>query len=106
MSIMVSTSAPSTAAAPFAKPSDTRFDVCIRGAGIVGRSLALLLAAQRLRVALVHQPAGQTAGHSDVRAYALNQPARTLLEGVRCWPEAAQATPVLRMEVHGRRVPV
>ena len=32
---MASTSASS------AHPSDTRFDVCIRGAGIVGRSLAL-----------------------------------------------------------------
>ena len=29
------------------------FDVCIRGAGIVGRTLALLLARERLRVALV-----------------------------------------------------
>src|SRR5260370_16552482 len=29
------------------------FDVCIRGAGIAGRTLALLLARERLRVALV-----------------------------------------------------
>ena len=28
-------------------------DICIRGAGIVGRALALLLARERLRVALV-----------------------------------------------------
>ncbi|NQW80143.1 MAG: ubiquinone biosynthesis protein UbiH, partial [Polaromonas sp.] len=32
------------------------FDVCIRGDGIVGRTLALLLARERLRVALVAQP--------------------------------------------------
>ena len=29
------------------------FDICIRGAGVVGRTLALLLARERLRVALV-----------------------------------------------------
>ena len=75
------------------------YDIGIRGAGIVGRTLALHLAAKRLRVALYAAPS--TPAESDVRAYALNQPARALLEGVRCWPEAAQATPVLRMEVHG-----
>ena len=30
-------------------------DVCIRGAGIVGRTLALLLARERLRVGLVDE---------------------------------------------------
>ena len=29
------------------------FDICIRGAGVVGRTLALLLARERLNVALV-----------------------------------------------------
>jgi len=77
----------------------SHYDIGIRGAGIVGRTLALHLAAKRLRVALYAAPS--TPAESDVRAYALNQPARALLEGVRCWPEAAQATPVLRMEVHG-----
>jgi 2-polyprenyl-6-methoxyphenol hydroxylase-like FAD-dependent oxidoreductase len=75
------------------------YDIGIRGAGIVGRTLALHLAAKRLRVALYAAPSSPA--ESDVRAYALNQPARALLEGVRCWPDAAQATPVLRMEVHG-----
>jgi len=75
------------------------YDIGIRGAGVVGRTLALHLAAKRLRVALYAAPS--TPAESDVRAYALNQPARALLEGVRCWPDAAQATPVLRMEVHG-----
>jgi len=78
------------------------FDVCIRGAGIVGRSLALQLAAKRLRVALADPQAGDPAsGHSDVRAYALNAASRELLEGLRCWPDALHATPVLSMQVFG-----
>jgi 2-polyprenyl-6-methoxyphenol hydroxylase-like FAD-dependent oxidoreductase len=77
------------------------YDVCIRGAGIVGRSLALHLAAKRLRVALVaHDPIGNAA-HSDVRAYALSPASRRLLEAIRCWPDAAHATPVIRMQVQG-----
>ena len=78
------------------------FDVCIRGAGIVGRALALQLAAKRLRVALVDPQAGDPAsGHSDVRAYALNAASRDLLEALRCWPDAQHATPVLSMQVFG-----
>ncbi|WBY03723.1 FAD-dependent monooxygenase [Ramlibacter tataouinensis] len=73
-------------------------DVCIRGAGIVGRTLALLLARDRLRVGLVQ--AAPAAG-SDVRAYALNAASRQLLESVRGWPDAAHETPVTGMEVHG-----
>ena len=77
------------------------YDVCIRGAGIVGRSLALHLAAKRLRVALVaHDQPGNLA-HSDVRAYALSPASRTLLEGIRCWPDEAHATAVTRMQVQG-----
>ena len=84
-----------------------RFDVCIRGAGVVGRTLALLLARERLKVALVAapRPASTT---PDVRAYALNAAARALLVSLRAWPEAEEAseatpsvTPVTRMEVHG-----
>ena len=77
------------------------YDICIRGDGIVGRTLALHLAAKRLRVALCATPNAASPSASDVRAYALNQPARALLEAVRCWPTEAQATPVQRMEVHG-----
>jgi len=76
------------------------FDICIRGAGIVGRTLALLLARERLRVALVAAPAA-TAGHHDVRAYALNAASRQLLESLRSWPDAQHATAVRHMEVHG-----
>jgi len=75
-------------------------DVCVRGAGIVGRTLALLLARDRLRVGLVGTAPAPTTG-PDVRAYALNAASRQLLESVRAWPDAAHAAPVLGMEVHG-----
>lgn len=77
-------------------------DICIRGSGIVGRTLALLLARERLRVGLVEQPAALAA--TDVRAYALNRASRELLESVRCWPtDEAAATPVQHMQVWGDR---
>jgi 2-polyprenyl-6-methoxyphenol hydroxylase-like FAD-dependent oxidoreductase len=76
-------------------------DVCIRGAGIVGRTLALLLARERLRVGLVRQPAPAGGASSDVRAYALNPASKELLETLRAWPDAQHATPVTAMEVHG-----
>ena len=76
------------------------FDVCIRGAGIVGRTLALLLARERLRVALVAAPPHPSAT-SDVRAYALNAASRALLESVRSWPDDTLATPVQAMQVLG-----
>ena len=76
------------------------FDICIRGAGIVGRTLALLLARERLRVALVAPPAIQPPA-TDVRAYALNTASRTLLESLRSWPDPEHATAVTRMQVQG-----
>lgn len=75
-------------------------DVCIRGAGIVGRTLALLLARERLRVALV-TPATPAKSGADVRAYALNTAARHTLQSLRCWPGPDHATPVLAMQVQG-----
>ena len=83
--------------------TNTQFDVCIRGAGIVGRSLALMLASQGLRVALVnlHASANAGQGHSDVRAYALNTAAKQLLTDLRCWPEASACTPILKMHIEG-----
>lgn len=76
------------------------FDVCIRGDGIVGRTLALLLARQRLRVALVCEPAHAPAT-PDVRAYALNTASRSLLVQVRAWPQGAGVTAVSQMQVWG-----
>ena len=79
------------------------FDVCIRGDGVVGRTLALLLARERLRVALVSH-ARQTPAEpaaADVRAYALNSASRSVLETLRVWPDAPFATPVKEMQVWG-----
>lgn len=75
------------------------FDVAILGGGIVGRTLALLLARERLRVALVERATAPAAG-PDIRAYALNAAARALLQTVRAWPvEERYATPVRAMWV-------
>ena len=80
-------------------------DICIRGGGIVGSTLALLLARERLRVGLVARasaaPERGTPTPGDVRAYALNAKSRALLESLRCWPDAQHATEVLAMQVKG-----
>ena len=83
-----------------------RFDVAVQGAGVVGQTLALLLARDRLRVALVGNP--RNADTTDVRAYALNSASRELLRSVRAWPEADDTasqpsviTPVNAMRVWG-----
>jgi ubiquinone biosynthesis UbiH/UbiF/VisC/COQ6 family hydroxylase len=76
-------------------------DVCIRGAGVVGRTLALLLARERLRVGLVDQSEARAGATSDVRAYALNTASMELLRSLRAWPDEAHATPVLGMAVQG-----
>ena len=77
-------------------------DVAIRGAGIVGQSLALSLARSGLRVAL-HPDAAAPAGSVDVRAYALNAASVALLRGLKVWDAlpARAATPVYDMQVHG-----
>ncbi len=77
----------------------THYDICIQGSGIVARTLALLLAKERFRVVLVSSAKAESA--SDVRAYALNAASKNLLESLRVWPDAAHATPVLGMQVHG-----
>ena len=76
------------------------YDVCIRGSGIVGRALALLLARHRLHVGLVESPAfpGQQA---DIRAYAINHKSQALLASLKCWPGPDKATPVREMRVWG-----
>lgn len=95
-------------------PAHRRFDVTIRGGGVVGQTLALLLARDRLRVALVTTPPRPGNPRQDVRAYAINAAARELLRSVRAWPDGSTTpdvsaatdapptvTPVTRMEVFG-----
>ncbi|MCU0941495.1 MAG: FAD-dependent monooxygenase [Hydrogenophaga sp.] len=78
-----------------------RADVAIRGAGVVGQTLALLLARERLRVALVTPDAPPR--RDDVRAYALNTASRDLLVALRAWPDQVPGavTAVRGMRVHG-----
>jgi 2-polyprenyl-6-methoxyphenol hydroxylase-like FAD-dependent oxidoreductase len=75
-------------------------DVCIRGAGVVGKALALLLARARarIRVGLV-QAAPPVSAQPDIRAFALNAASHALLSSLRAWPEGA--CPVQHMQVHG-----
>ncbi len=68
--------------------------ICIRGAGVVGRTLALLLARERLRVALV-APAAAPAGHGRPRLRPQCRLARPARIAAR-WPDAAHATAVAR----------
>ncbi len=74
------------------------FDVLIRGDGAVGRSLALALAAQGLRVALRGRAQPRA---DDVRAYALNAASQRLLAGLKVWDSlpAEARTPVVDMQV-------
>jgi ubiquinone biosynthesis UbiH/UbiF/VisC/COQ6 family hydroxylase len=84
-------------------PNSQHHDICIQGSGIVARTLALLLARERFRVALVSEAKAESGSgeRADVRAYALNSASKNLLESLRVWPDAAHATPVLGMQVHG-----
>mgnify|MGYP001627293153 CR=1 FL=1 len=66
----------------------------------MGRTLALLLARDRLRVGLVEAPPGPDM-RPDIRAYALNEASRELLVRLRAWPDEQHATPVLGMDVRG-----
>jgi 2-polyprenyl-6-methoxyphenol hydroxylase-like FAD-dependent oxidoreductase len=68
-----------------------KYDVAILGGGVVGHTLALLLARDRLRVALVTRPAPPAPAHPtpDIRAYALNAASRELLQTLRVWPDSA-----------------
>ena len=79
-----------------------RADVCIRGTGIVGRSLALALSRQGFSVAL-HGADERPKPSEDVRAYALNAASVALLAELKVWgalPEDA-ATAVYDMHVEG-----
>ena len=71
-------------------------EICIRGAGVVGKVLALLLARARISVGLVMPaPAGEP--REDIRSYALNAASRHLLQSLRVWPEQASAVQHMRV---------
>jgi 2-polyprenyl-6-methoxyphenol hydroxylase-like FAD-dependent oxidoreductase len=73
-------------------------DLCIRGAGVVGQVLALLLARLRIRVTLqAHKPLSSNT--TDIRSFALNSASRQMLVDLRVWPH--DATPVQHMKVWG-----
>ena len=76
------------------------FEVEVRGAGIVGKSLALSLAGIGLEVALCGAPAQAS---DDVRAYALSPSSIALLRRLGVWDSLASdaKTAVHDMVVHG-----
>ena len=80
--------------------SASSFDICIHGAGFVGRALALLLAQNGLRVALLSNDAAQ-AESIDIRAFAFSAASKDLLTAIRAWPSNVAITPVLSMQVFG-----
>lgn len=77
-------------------------DVLVRGAGIVGQSLALSLGRLGLQVGL-RPDDPRPGGTPDVRAYALNAASVALLKSLKVWDAlpAHGATPVYDMHVCG-----
>jgi len=81
-------------------------DICIVGNGAVGKAAALGLAQAGLNVQLLVPeatvPAAQPAAW-DVRVYALNQVARSLLTSIKVWDamDESRIAPVEAMVVHG-----
>ena len=61
-----------------------RFDVLVRGSGIVGKCLALALSRLGLQVAL-REDAARADAAPDVRAYAMNAASVRLLQGLKVW---------------------
>ena len=80
--------------------SASTFDICIHGAGFVGRTLALLLAKQGWCVALLSTKSPQIES-TDIRAFALSGASKDLLNSVQAWPADSAVTPVLTMQVFG-----
>jgi len=87
---------------PYNRKVMKQVDVLVRGAGIVGQSLALALGRLGLSVALRPDPPRADAS-PDVRAYALNAGSVNLMRTLKVWDElpAGAATPVYDMHVQG-----
>jgi 2-polyprenyl-6-methoxyphenol hydroxylase-like FAD-dependent oxidoreductase len=83
----------------------SKLDVCVRGAGAVGLSLALELARQGLRVGVTAPgpAAAPVPAATDVRTYALNAASRQLLTHLKVWDAlpADAVTPVNDMHIEG-----
>jgi ubiquinone biosynthesis UbiH/UbiF/VisC/COQ6 family hydroxylase len=85
-------------------PGMSNLEVCIRGNGAVGLTLALALARQGLGVGVVGAtPVPGATATPDVRAYALNAASRRLLGELRVWDAlpADAVTPVDEMCIEG-----
>ncbi len=80
-----------------------KVDVAIRGQGPVGLVLALALSRQGLSVAVQGPAADPSPATGDVRAYALNASARTLLTDLKVWDALPgdAVTPVDDMRIEG-----
>jgi 2-polyprenyl-6-methoxyphenol hydroxylase-like FAD-dependent oxidoreductase len=79
------------------------YDVLVRGSGCVGRSLALALGAQGLRVALLGTAEVSPKQRDDVRTYALNAASVRLLCELKVWESLPTDAicPVYDMKVSG-----
>jgi len=79
------------------------YEVLVRGSGCVGRSLALALGAQGLRVALLGTAEPLPAQREDLRTYALNAASVALLRELKVWESlpADAVSPVYDMQVAG-----
>ena len=87
--------------APYNQPVSAH-NVLVRGAGAVGLAMALALARQGLRVALLGEPVSSEQ-RPDVRAYALNAASVDLLRQLKVWDAMAPdaRTPVHDMHIEG-----
>lgn len=82
--------------------SQTDFDTCIVGGGMVGASLAIALAdiGQRVAVIEAHPPGRPGQPSFDDRATALSNGSRRVFEALGVWPAlAAHSTPIRRIHV-------
>ncbi len=85
--------------------SNQTFDVAVIGGGLVGKSAALALTQNGLRVALLAQPCAPLPHGAvfDARVYAFSRSSQALFERLRVWQavDAARLTPVYDMRVFG-----